>query len=125
MTRTLVLGLLVGFASSAVAEQTPCFRELGAFHEAALLNASPSELSAQARCLILEFSTFPKAQFIPPAGQLQSTGPYHITVIGGGDGHRVTVPSFGPPSNRPTLIELFEKSAFGLGSPGTVLRAAP
>jgi hypothetical protein len=120
MTRTLLLGLLLGYPGSAFAMETPCFRELGGIHEAALLNASPSELSAQARCLILEYSVFPKARFIPPAAQLHPTAPYHITVLQSDDGKRVTASSLGPPSHRVTLLEQSEKPSLGLGDPGSV-----
>ena len=120
MKRTLLLGLLIGLAASALAGEAPCFRELGGIHEAALLNASPSELSAQARCLILEYSVFPKAQFIPPAAPGYLKAPYHITVLHSDDGKRVTASSLGPPSNRVTLLEQAEKPSLGLGDPGSV-----
>jgi hypothetical protein len=123
MKRTLLLGLLLGFVASDFAAETPCFRELGGIHEAALLNASPSELSAQARCLILECSVFPKAQFIPPAAHMSSTRPFRISAAQPGNDNRVIAFSSLPPSKRVTLLESSEQPALGLGEPSTVLPA--
>ena len=49
-----------------------------------------SELQMQTRCLVLEFSVFPRTAFIPPAVLLRQAGPRvsRITLIEAGDEHR-------------------------------------
>jgi hypothetical protein len=125
MKSLLALFLLGMVASRALASETPCYREFGGVHIPALLNAAPSELQAQARCLILEYSVWPKAEFIPPAVQSRPTGPFRITVIEDESEHRETALSFGSSSHRPTLLGQPEKPALGLGTPATVLPPTP
>ena len=127
MKSLLALFLLGAAVSPALASETPCYRELGGVHIPELLNASPSErqseLQIQTECLVLEYSVFPKAEFIPPAVALHPAGRgvTRITVVEASDEHHVTALTFGPSSNRTTLIEQPDKPAFGLGSPSTVL----
>jgi hypothetical protein len=113
MHRLLIVALLGVALSPALADETPCYREIGSVHIPAFANASPSELQAQARCLILEYSVWPKAQYIP------SPTPNEFA-------SRLVLPGAAVSiGKRPSLTEMAAPSSFHLGPATEVLATSP
>ena len=126
MKRTLLLVLLVLLclvAAPASADGSGCFGEMGGYHVPALLNASPDELSKQARCMILEYSITPKAMLLPPSalGPV-ARGRTQLLVERSAEGEPILRVGAAPVRPPRSVEEAGRAGSFGLGDPGTAFR---